>query len=145
MLAAVLIRVDGVIAITARPYNGSGKVEVLASYSDNRESLTISQPGSTGQFLNIIWNVFISQNLCDGMVKVAKVVDPEISVPDSFKKIMDPTELLNTFFPACGEGPPMISLNPSHWGYVLQALTNPKEDGLEEFIRVPHMDDSQAH
>ena len=27
-LAAVLIRADGVIAVTARPYDGSGKVEV---------------------------------------------------------------------------------------------------------------------
>ena len=40
---------------------------------------------------------------------------------------------------------PMISLNPSHWGYVLQVLTNPKEDRHEEFIRVPHMNNSQAH
>ena len=42
--------------------------------------------------------------------------------------------------------PPMILLNHSQWGYVLQALTNqPREDGLEEFIQIPHMDDIQAH
>jgi hypothetical protein len=94
--AAVLLRSNGVIAVTARPYDGSGKVEVLASYLDNGESLTISQSLS-GQFVNLIRNVFISQNPRDSTVKQKVVVDPETSVPGNFKTISNPFELLNTF------------------------------------------------
>jgi len=96
--AAVLVRKDGVIAVTARPYvDGSGKVEVLASYSGKRESLTISQPRSPVHFLR---NVFISQNPRDPTVKrQPTVVDPETLVPDYLKKIpkLKPSILLNTF------------------------------------------------
>jgi hypothetical protein len=95
--AAVLVRNNGVIAITARPYDGSGKVEVLASYLGNGESLTISQPWSTGQFMNLIRNVFISQNPRDSTVKHREVVDPETSVPVYFKEISDPSKLLTAF------------------------------------------------
>ena len=45
---AILVRINGVIAVTAWPYDGSGKVEVLASYLGNGDSLTISQPWSPG-------------------------------------------------------------------------------------------------
>jgi hypothetical protein len=96
--AAVLVRNNGVIAVTARPYNVSGKVEVLASYLGNGESLTISQPWSTSQFLNIIRNVFISQNPHDLTVKQQAVVNPETLVPDyMIKAILDPSKLLTTF------------------------------------------------
>ena len=96
--AAVLVRNNGVIAVTARPYDGlSGKVEVLASYLVNGESLTISQPGSSGQFMNLLRNVFISQNLRDSTVKQRKVVDPKTSVPDRFKGISDSYKLLDAF------------------------------------------------
>ena len=94
---AVLVRNNGVIAVTAWPYDGSGKVEVLASYLGNSDSLTISQPQSPGQLVNLIWNVFISQNPCDSTVKQRTVVDPEKSVPKSFKKIEEPLKLLKTF------------------------------------------------
>ena len=94
---AVLVRNNGVIAVTARPYDGSGKVEVLASYLGNGDSLTISQPQSPGQLINLIWNVFISQNPCDLTVKQQTVVDPEKSVPEFFKGIEEPSKLLNTF------------------------------------------------
>jgi hypothetical protein len=90
-LAAVLVRNNGVIAVTARPYDGSGKVEVLTSHLGNGESLTISQPF---QFLR---NVFISQNPRDPTVKQQEVVDPETSVPSNFKKISEPSKLLTTF------------------------------------------------
>ena len=63
--AAVLVRNNGVITVTARPYDGSGEVEVLASYS-NEESLPISQPRSPGHML---WNIFISQNPRDLTLK----------------------------------------------------------------------------
>ena len=94
---AVLVRNNGVITVTAQPYDGSGKVEVLASYLGNGDSLTISQPRSPGQLINLIQNVFISQNLCDLTIKQRTVVDPEKSVPKSFKKIEEPFKLLNTF------------------------------------------------
>ena len=42
VFAAILVRNNGVIAVTAWPYDGSGKVEVLASYLGNSDSLTIS-------------------------------------------------------------------------------------------------------
>ena len=96
-LAAVLVRTHGVFAVTAQPYDDSGKVEVLTSYMDNRESSlthTISQPEFALQFLR---NVFISQNPRNFSVKVPTVVDPVTSVPDNFKVIKDPTKLLNTF------------------------------------------------
>ena len=67
--AAILVRNNGVIAVTAQPYDGSGKVEVLASYLGNSDSLTISQPQSPGQLINLIWNVFVSQNPRDSSVK----------------------------------------------------------------------------
>jgi hypothetical protein len=93
--AAVLVRNNGVIAVTAQPPDdGSGNLEVLASYLGIGESLTISQPG---QFMNIIRNVFISQNPRDSTVKQQEVVDPETSVPDFFKVISDPSKLLTTF------------------------------------------------
>jgi hypothetical protein len=96
--AAVLVRNNGVIAVTARPYDGSGKVEVLASYLGNGESLTISQPGPASQFMNLLRDVFISQNPRDVTVKQQMVVDPETSaVPENFKGISDPFTLLNTF------------------------------------------------
>jgi hypothetical protein len=103
-LAAVLIRNNGVVAVTACPQadsDGSGKVEVLASFLGNAEkSLThpISQPASPGaiQFLR---NIFISQNPRDLSVKQGgEVVDPETVVPKAYRKnISKPTELLNTF------------------------------------------------
>jgi hypothetical protein len=97
--AAVLVRHHGVIAVTARPYDGSGKVDVLASYLGNGESLTISQPwfAGTGQLMNKIRNVFISQNPRDSTVKHQEVVDPETSVPVEFKAISNPSELLEIF------------------------------------------------
>ena len=61
--AAVLVRNNGVITVTSKPYNhGSGEVEVLASYMGNGESHITSQPQSTGLIMNIIRNVFVSQN-----------------------------------------------------------------------------------
>ena len=66
---AVLVRNNGVIAVTARPYDGSGKVEILASYLGNSDSLTISQPLSSGPLMNLIQNVFVSQNPHDSTVK----------------------------------------------------------------------------
>lgn len=66
VFAAVLLRNNGVIAVTAKPYDGSGKVEVLASYSHNEEPLIISQPVSTvSHFVHLLWNVFVVQNPCD--------------------------------------------------------------------------------
>ena len=59
---AVLVRNNGVITVTAWPYDGSGKVEILASYLGNGDSPTISQPRSSGPLMNLIRNVFISQN-----------------------------------------------------------------------------------
>ena len=59
---AILVRNNGVITVTAWPYDGSGKVEVLASYLGNSNSLTISQPQSHGQLINLIQNGFVSQN-----------------------------------------------------------------------------------
>ena len=94
---AVLVRNNGVITVTAQPYDGSGKVEVLASYLGNSNSLTISQPQSPGQVINLIRNVFVSQTPHDSTVKQRTVVDPENSVPESFKKIEEPFKLLNTF------------------------------------------------
>ena len=44
VFTAILVRNNGVIIVTAQPYDGSGKVEVLASYLGNGDSLTISQP-----------------------------------------------------------------------------------------------------
>jgi hypothetical protein len=98
-LAAVLVRNNGVIAVTARSYDSddSGKVEVLATYLGNGESLTISQSLFTGQFINIIRNVFISQNPRDLSIKQRDVVDPKTSVPDYLKETSDPTKLLNNF------------------------------------------------
>jgi hypothetical protein len=90
-LAVVLLRSNGVIAVTARPYDGSRKVEVLASHLSKGESLTITQPF---QFLR---NVFISQNPRDKNLKKRTVTDPVASVPSSFKKISDPLKLLTTF------------------------------------------------
>ena len=96
-LAAVLIRVDGVIAVTARPYHdGSGKVEVLASYLDSGKSLTISQPRPNGDLLNTIRNILISQNPRSSSVE-KPVVNSDASVPNSFKKITDPSKLLYAF------------------------------------------------
>ena len=95
--AAVLVRNNGVIAVTARPYDGSGKVEILASYLGNGDSLTISQPWSSGPLMNLIRNVFVSQNPRDLTVKQRTLVDPEKSVPESFKKIEEPLKLLKTF------------------------------------------------
>ena len=95
--AAVLVRNNGVIAVTARPYDCSGKVEVLASYLGNGNSLTISQPWSPGQLINLIRNVFVSQNLRDLTVKQRTMVDPEKLVPKSFKKIGELFKLLKTF------------------------------------------------
>ena len=94
--AALLVRNHGVIAITARPYNGSGKVEVLTSL-DNGESLTISQPWSPGQFMHKLRNVLISQNPRDLNVKQREVVDPKTLVPTDYKAILDPSKLLTTF------------------------------------------------
>jgi hypothetical protein len=98
-LAALLIRSDGVAAVTARPQaDGSGKVEVLASFLGSAEKLLthpISQPASPIQFLR---NIFISQNPRDSSVKQRKVVDPEtLAVTGPFKEISDPTKLLNKF------------------------------------------------
>ena len=93
-MAAVLIRNNGVIAVTARPYDGSGRVEALASCTmGNGEPST----NSTGKFTNILRNIFISQNPRDLTVKQEEVVDPEMSVPNYLKKISDPTVLLSTF------------------------------------------------
>ena len=97
MFAAVLIRNNGVIAVTAQPYDsddGSGKVEVLASYLGNGESLTISQPT---QLLNVLRNVFISQNPRDSNVRKHKLVDPQTLLPDQLKGISGSFELLTTF------------------------------------------------
>lgn len=91
--AAVLVRNNGVIAVTARPYDGSGEVEVLASYS-NEESLPISQPRSPGHMLR---NIFISQNPRDLTLKQRDVVDPATSVPGCFKGIVVPSQLFTTF------------------------------------------------
>ena len=96
VFAAILVRNNGVIAVTAWPYDGSGKVEVLASYLGNGNSLTISQPQSPGQLINLIWNVFVSQNPHDSTVKQRTMVDPEKSVPGFFKGIEEPSKLLNT-------------------------------------------------
>ena len=95
--AAVLGRNNGVIAVTAQPYDGSGKVEIPASYLGNGDSLTISQPQSSGPLINLIWNVFVSQNPRNSTVKQQTLVDPEKSVPKSFKKIEEPLKLLKTF------------------------------------------------
>ena len=100
LLAAILVRNNGVITVTARPYDGSGKVEVLASYLGNRNSLTISQPWSPGQLINLIWNVSFSQNPCDSTIKQWTMVDPEKSVPEFFK---NPLSYLTLFLPTYGE------------------------------------------
>jgi hypothetical protein len=100
-VAAVLVRNDGVIAVTARPQadddsEGNLIVEVLAFYLVNVESLThtISQPG-----VSALRSVIISQNPRDSTVKWPVVVDPETSaVPNDFKMISgNPSKLLNTF------------------------------------------------
>jgi hypothetical protein len=104
-LAAVLIRNNGVVAVTARGgshdnLDDSGKVEVLASFLGNAgNSLThfISQPALPFGFLR---NIFISQNPRNSSVKQGSgvVVDPETSESVvSLKRISKPTELLNTF------------------------------------------------
>ena len=96
--AAVLLRNNGVIAVTAQPYDGSGKVEVLTSYFHNEEPLIISQPVSAAdRFLNLLRNVFVAQNPRDLTVKRREVVDPETSVPDVCKGIPDPSALLTAF------------------------------------------------
>jgi hypothetical protein len=103
--AAVLIRNHGEIAVTARPYDDSGKVDVLASYLGNGKSLSISKPRSTGpgEVVNKIRRFFISQNPRDPTVEQEEVVDPESSaVPDYFKEIRfldppSPSTLLTTF------------------------------------------------
>ena len=96
--AAVLVRNNGVIAVTSKPYNhGSGEVEVLASYMGNGESHITSQPQSTGLIRDIIRNVFVSQNPRDVTVKQREVVDPETLIPSHFKEISNPTTLLITF------------------------------------------------
>jgi hypothetical protein len=101
-VAAVLVRNHGIIAVTGRlphddPDSDSEKVEVLASYSGNEESLTISQPRTTAQFVDSIRNFFVSQNPRNLTVKERDVVDPETSVPAKFKEIRQPSELFNTF------------------------------------------------
>jgi hypothetical protein len=95
-LSAVLVRSHGVIAVTAQPYDDSGRVEVLTSYLDNGESPshTTSQPKSA---LHALRNVFVSQNPRNYSVKVATLVDPvTASVPNNFKKLSG-TDLLDTF------------------------------------------------
>ena len=57
----------------------------------------ISQPRSPGQLINLIWNVFVSQNPRDSTIKQRTVVDPEKLIPESFKKIEEPLKLLKTF------------------------------------------------
>ncbi len=96
--AAVLLRNNGVIAVTAQPYDGSGIVEVLASYFHNEEPLIISQPASVAEhFMHLLRNTFVVQNPRDFTVKKQGVVDPETSVPQLYKGISDRSKLLNTF------------------------------------------------
>ena len=99
-IAAVLVRNHGVIAVTGRLPDDdpdSGKMEVLASYSGNEESLTISQSRSTAHFMDSIRNFFVSQNPRDSIVKERDVIDPETSVSVQFKDIKEPAELLDAF------------------------------------------------
>lgn len=97
--AAVLLRNNGVIAVTAQPYDhGSGVVEVLASYFHNEEPLIISQPASaTSRILHLLRNSVVTQNPRDLTVKKQEVVDPETSVPNLLKGISDCSKLLTTF------------------------------------------------
>jgi hypothetical protein len=96
--AAVLVRNQGVVAVTARNYDVSGKVEVLASYVGAiGESLIISQPPATDRLINTLRSVFISQNARDLTVIKQQEVDPGTSVPAYLKGILNPSELLTTF------------------------------------------------
>ncbi len=95
---AILLRNNRVIAVTAQPYNGSGIVEVLASYFHNEEPLIISQPASVAEhFMHLLQNTFVIQNPRDFTVKKQGIVDPETSVPQLYKGISDHSKLLNTF------------------------------------------------
>ena len=98
--AAVLLRNQGVIAVTAREYDGSGKVKVLASYVGTiGESLTISQPSAADRIVSTLRNIFISQNARDSTMRgpLEEEVDPETLVPVYLKGIFDPSVLLTTF------------------------------------------------
>lgn len=97
--AALLVRKNGVFAVTAIQY-GSGKVEVLASYlgHSKEESLTISQPKFSGQFMNILRSLFISQNPRDSTIKEETLGNPEASIPIDFKSLLaNPSNLLASF------------------------------------------------
>lgn len=98
-LAALLVRNNGVIAVTAMPYDDSGKVEVLASYTGNRESLITPQPQSASPIMNILRNFLVSQNPRDSTVNLKKpeVVDPQTLIPGHFKDILDSKLLFEAF------------------------------------------------
>ncbi len=57
--AAVLLRNNGVIAVTTKPYDNSGKVEVLASYFCNEEPPIIPQPVSTTSHFLIYYGILM--------------------------------------------------------------------------------------
>ena len=99
--AAVLVRNNGIVAVTARqsPEVNSGEMEVrvLASYSGNVELLTTSQAPGWPQFITTIRNFFISQNPRDSTMQHGSVVNPETSIHRKLKGIKDPHLLFIAF------------------------------------------------